>query len=56
MTDRIADPWGITTPYTTGEEWPIRVDEYLGDGIAPDEIDAWVPSACVLCSNGCARA
>jgi anaerobic selenocysteine-containing dehydrogenase len=25
----------------------------LADGISPDDVDRWVQSACVLCSNGC---
>jgi anaerobic selenocysteine-containing dehydrogenase len=25
----------------------------LSDGLTHDEVDAWVPSACLLCSNGC---
>ena len=47
-TDRIADPWGVRTPYARGEDWPVRVDEHT-DG----PVDRWVPSACVLCSHGC---
>jgi anaerobic selenocysteine-containing dehydrogenase len=42
----IDDIWGMRTPYTG--EWPVRVDERV------EEIpDHWVPSACLLCSNGC---
>jgi len=55
--DRIADPWGSRTPYGTGQAWPVRVDEQLGDGAGGPgtavEAERWVPSACVLCSNGC---
>jgi ferredoxin-nitrate reductase len=54
MTDRIAEPWGIRTPFAAGATWPTRVDEYLAGDLAGEEIDAWVQSACVLCSNGCA--
>jgi anaerobic selenocysteine-containing dehydrogenase len=53
MTDRIADPWGARTPHGRGERWPARADRYLQDGIAEHEVDAWVQSACILCSNGC---
>jgi anaerobic selenocysteine-containing dehydrogenase len=54
MTDRIAEPWGIRTPYAAGASWPTRVDQYLAPGVADGGVDAWVQSACVLCSNGCA--
>lgn len=50
-TSRIDDVWGPRTPYGSGESWPVRVDEYLT--VDPDEVQRWVPSACVLCSNGC---
>ncbi len=49
MNSRIADPWGVRTPYPRGGDWPIRVDEEV-DG----EVERWVQSACVLCSHGCA--
>lgn len=54
MIDRIADIWGERTPFARGEHWPVRVDQKLADGIAESDIDRWVQSACVLCSNGCA--
>ena len=44
--DRIADVWGERTP--SEGAWPARVDERTVE--APQR---WVPSACVLCSNGC---
>ena len=50
---RIADIWGPTTPFSGGEPWPERVDTHLLDGVAEQDVDRWVPSACVLCSNGC---
>ena len=53
MTDRIAEPWGQRTPYAAGQEWPVRVDQFLAEGLTESDIDAWVQSACVLCSNGC---
>jgi anaerobic selenocysteine-containing dehydrogenase len=52
MTDRIADPWGRPTPFARGAEWPVRVDTYLLPGIRADEVDAWVPTASILHSNG----
>src|SRR5215212_878467 len=54
VTDRIAEPWGIRTPFTADTTWPTRVDEYLAGDLAGADIDIWVQSACVLCSNGCA--
>jgi len=50
--DRIATPWGSRTPYGSGEAWPSRIDTYLADGLAPEQVDQWVPSAAVLHSNG----
>ncbi|SPQ25718.1 ce7303bf-9278-48e3-8345-00a1e71a899c [Thermothielavioides terrestris] len=44
--DAIEDIWGPRTPYK--DEWPTRVDYALDE-----EPEAWVQSACVLCSNGC---
>ena len=50
--DRIAEPWGTRTPYGPGEEWPTRVDTFLADGVAPEDVDSWVQSATILHSNG----
>ncbi|TQL68017.1 putative molibdopterin-dependent oxidoreductase YjgC [Nocardioides albertanoniae] len=33
--------------------WPARVDQYLDDGLGEGDVDRWVQSACLLCSNGC---
>ena len=52
MADRISDIWGARTPHARGADWPVRVDQHLGDGLAEADVD-WVQSACVLCSNGC---
>jgi ferredoxin-nitrate reductase len=49
--DRIADPWGPTTPYGRGEVWPVRADLHLT--VAEEEVEKWTPSACVMCSYGC---
>lgn len=54
MTDRIADPWGARTPHDRGTPWPTRVDQQLADGLTDGDVDRWVQSACLLCSNGCA--
>jgi anaerobic selenocysteine-containing dehydrogenase len=51
-TDRIAEPWGTRTPYGPGEDWPVRVDSFLEDGVGPDDVDRWVQSATILHSNG----
>jgi ferredoxin-nitrate reductase len=48
---RIADPWGSRTPFGARESWPERVDIELT--VPEAEVDRWVASACVLCSNGC---
>jgi anaerobic selenocysteine-containing dehydrogenase len=53
MTDRIADIWGERTPHPKGTVWPARVDLHLDEGLGEADIDSWVQSACVLCSNGC---
>ncbi|MBP1233429.1 anaerobic selenocysteine-containing dehydrogenase [Arthrobacter sp. PvP102] len=53
MVDRIADIWGARTPYAQGGRWPERVDMVLQADIEAGEVDEWVQSACVLCSNGC---
>ena len=50
--DRIAQPWGTRTPTGAGGPWPVRTDSYLS--VAESEVERWVQSACVLCSNGCA--
>src|SRR4051794_18538031 len=52
MSDRTLDIWGARTPIARGSTWPERVDVHL-EGVSEDEVDRWVPSACVLCSNGC---
>ena len=51
--DRVAEPWGARTPHARGTAWPERVDLHLDDGLGEDDVDRWVRSACVLCSNGC---
>lgn len=52
MRDGIAEPWGTRTPYGPGEDWPVRVDCHLADGLAPGDVDRWVRTAAVLHSNG----
>src|SRR3954452_18900419 len=51
--DRIADIWGPRTPHPRGTVWPARVDMHLAEGVAEADIERWVQSACLLCSNGC---
>src|SRR3954471_15575971 len=53
MVDRINDIWGQRTPHQRGSTWPARVDQYLDDGVEEHQVDRWVQSACLLCSNGC---
>ncbi|MBQ1088633.1 nitrate reductase [Streptomyces sp. B93] len=50
--DRIAEPWGIRTPYGPGEDWPVRVDTHLADGVEDGDVERWVRSASLLHSNG----
>ncbi|TCO40581.1 anaerobic selenocysteine-containing dehydrogenase [Kribbella antiqua] len=50
--NRVENIWGVRTPHERGTEWPERVDQELA--VAEAEVDRWVQSACVLCSNGCA--
>ena len=45
--------WGDSTPYAVGQPWPHRVDRFLVDGVEDAQVERWVRSACVLCSNGC---
>ena len=51
--DRVRDVWGARTPFSPGQPWPERIDVALADGLTEDDVDRWVQSACVLCSNGC---
>jgi anaerobic selenocysteine-containing dehydrogenase len=50
--DRIADPWGVRTPFGREQEWPERVDSHLADGVAEEDVDRWVQTASLLHSNG----
>jgi ferredoxin-nitrate reductase len=52
MIDRIANPWGERTPFGQGEDWPVRVDQFLEDGISEEDVDRWVQTASILHSNG----
>src|SRR5918998_2503129 len=52
MTDRIKEPWGGRTPFGPGEEWPIRVDTFLEEGVSEEDVDRWVQTASILHSNG----
>jgi ferredoxin-nitrate reductase len=52
VTDRIKEPWGKRTPFGPGEEWPVRVDQFLEQGLSEDDIDRWVQTASILHSNG----
>ena len=46
------EPWGERTPFGPGAEWPVRVDQFLEQGISEDDIDRWVQTASILHSNG----
>jgi anaerobic selenocysteine-containing dehydrogenase len=51
MAERVSDVWGERTPFGAGATWPQRPDEHLT--VDADQVERWVQSACVLCSNGC---
>ncbi|HEY7693960.1 MAG TPA: nitrate reductase [Gaiellaceae bacterium] len=51
MRDAVADVWGARTPFAAEGAWPERHDVQLD--VDEAEVEQWVPSACVLCSNGC---
>src|SRR5919199_1065531 len=53
MSDRIADVHGERTPHARATVWPARVDQHLEEGVTEAQVDRWVQSACLLCSNGC---
>ena len=52
MGDLTSDIWGERTPHARGTAWPTRVDAHLG-AFEEHEVERWVQSACLLCSNGC---
>jgi ferredoxin-nitrate reductase len=52
MTDPIAQPWGTRTPFGRGGEWPVRVDQFLEEGLSEGDVDRWVQTASILHSNG----
>jgi len=49
---RIQDLWGERTPYGPDDPWPVRVDQQLAEGVRDEDVEAWVPSASLLHSNG----
>ena len=53
VADRTVDVHGPEAPHGRGTEWSPRVDEYLEGELTDGEVDRWVRSACLLCSNGC---
>jgi hypothetical protein len=53
MTDRIKELWDERTPFGSGEDWPVMVDQFLEEGVSEDEVDGWVQkTASILHSNG----
>src|SRR5215203_3372127 len=52
MTDRIANLWGKRTPFGPSEDWPVRVDQILEEGVSEDDVDRWIQTASILHSNG----
>ena len=53
VTDRTVDVHGPEARHGRGTEWLPRVDEHLEGEFTEGEVDRWVRSACLLCSNGC---
>jgi anaerobic selenocysteine-containing dehydrogenase len=49
----VTDVWGPRAPFGRGGHWPVRVDQVLAAGVTESDVERWVQSACVLCSNGC---
>jgi ferredoxin-nitrate reductase len=52
VADRIANPWGERTPFGRDEEWSVRVDRFLENGVSEGDVDRWVQTASILHSNG----
>ena len=48
MHERIENAWGLRTPYSRGDPWPVRIDE-AGETAGTD---VWAQTASVLHSNG----
>ncbi|MFC8512473.1 hypothetical protein [Streptomyces sp. NPDC057257] len=40
--DRIAEPWGVRTPYASGAERPVRTDVHLRPGVTEEEVERLV--------------
>jgi len=53
ISDRVAHVFGEATPHPRHTVWPAREDQYLQKGVTEQDVDRWVQSACLLCSNGC---
>lgn len=51
--DRTRDVPGPAAPHPVGTPWSSRVDLHLEHGLGEADVERWVRSACVLCSNGC---
>jgi hypothetical protein len=43
---RITDPWGERTPYGRGQQWPVRVDAQLADGVQERDVERYREQAC----------
>jgi hypothetical protein len=41
----MVNPWGERTPLGQGEEWPVRVDRFLEEGVFEEEVDCLVQTA-----------
>jgi ferredoxin-nitrate reductase len=52
VTDRIKEPWGERMPFGQSETWPVRVAQFLEEGVSENDVDRWVQTASILHSNG----
>ena len=52
MTYRVANPWGERMPFGRDQEWPVRVDQFLEEGVSEEDVNSWVQTASVMHSNG----
>ena len=52
MTDRVANPWGERMPFGRDQEWPVRVDQFLEEGVSEEDVNSWVQTASIMHSNG----
>src|SRR5215204_2582198 len=53
VTDRIKKPWGERTPFGADETWPVRVDQFLEEGVSDgDALDIAVKDGRIVGVRG----